>query len=86
MTTSKTTAEVINLTDSDHAEEVCSYINMHCVVICPHLQKGGTDNPQFENCTSEVSVDVQSQYTNDEALGVQKRYEFYYKINVHYLC
>ena len=44
--------------------------NMHCVVICSHLQKGGTDNPQFENCISEVSADVQSQYTNDKALGV----------------
>ena len=44
--------EVINITDSDHAEEVCT-LNFHCVAICAYLQKGDTDNPQSENRISE---------------------------------
>ena len=61
--------EVINITDSDHAEEVYT-LNFHCVAICAYLQKGDTDNPQSENHISKVSADVQDQYTNDEPFGI----------------
>ena len=60
---------MINLTDSDHAEGVCVYI-LYVLSIYSHLQKDGTDNPQFENCISEVSPDVQNQYTNDGRLSI----------------